>query len=424
MLDLICKKCNKIFTRTNDLTRHMNRKIPCDSKNIINKNLTNIFGCKYCNNTYTTKYNLNRHELTCKIKIQTKEIYTKETNAQTIITNNNSNSNNTNNNTINNVSIYYNIPLESVGKENYDKVPVLNLLSMIKNCNNENYLPIAEFYQHTRTNYGQYNNAYVINPNRAESYIYVDEQWSSTMKKELVSEAYHSTVNKLMMICQDLVKYGWINPYELEILNKILNDPVKIKKTKDKIQCLLFDVKDTAKQIRANNNFVTLQEQQKIYGLETYRFEWKPTKDTYSFDDAIKIIVTPNYFMSKIEMDNYFCDDDWFSKFIEQFLFNDKTPEFLGVYYDKEKFPSNMFFYFDDFDDESQNGWYVKNPMEGYKMIYSALMRKFNSKMIKHKNIQLNNDGKYIDLIHRKSQENKLYYCDNLWDFIEKFEMT
>ena len=62
----VCSKCQKDFNTTSMLARHMKRKTPCAPEEvpvIIGENNENR--CQFCNNTYSTKSNLKRHQQTC-----------------------------------------------------------------------------------------------------------------------------------------------------------------------------------------------------------------------------------------------------------------------------------------------------------------------------------------------------------------------
>ena len=70
MVKYTCKNCNKEFDRKCNYISHLNRKYPCKSPVIYSKNgiLIPKMECSYCNKTYSTKYNLNKHHMICKSK--------------------------------------------------------------------------------------------------------------------------------------------------------------------------------------------------------------------------------------------------------------------------------------------------------------------------------------------------------------------
>ena len=83
MPNYTCKTCNKNFKQKTDYTRHLNRKYPCKSPVTYSKNGIHIpkmeySECEYCNKTYSTKYNLNKHHNICKSKKENdfKDIWT------------------------------------------------------------------------------------------------------------------------------------------------------------------------------------------------------------------------------------------------------------------------------------------------------------------------------------------------------------
>jgi len=54
-----CVTCQKEFNRKSTYDTHLKKKIPCKLDTSINNQ------CSYCNKFYTTKYNLNKHLLSC-----------------------------------------------------------------------------------------------------------------------------------------------------------------------------------------------------------------------------------------------------------------------------------------------------------------------------------------------------------------------
>jgi len=63
-----CSKCNKSFTRKNDYTRHINKKISCDPKEKQNDNV-NKRTCEYCEKIFANVNSLSRHlNGSCKYK--------------------------------------------------------------------------------------------------------------------------------------------------------------------------------------------------------------------------------------------------------------------------------------------------------------------------------------------------------------------
>lgn len=65
----ICNRCGKEFTRASNLREHLKRKNPCAPREIPVVSANNEENrCHYCNNTYSSKSNLNRHITTCSTK--------------------------------------------------------------------------------------------------------------------------------------------------------------------------------------------------------------------------------------------------------------------------------------------------------------------------------------------------------------------
>ena len=110
-----CLRCRRVFKRKWDLKRHLSRKIPCKNhgheentipkngiripkngilfQNIPKKNniktttnqenmINNRYKCEYCSRTYKYKYNLNKHNKKCQIRIQEEKTKKKTTEDQ------------------------------------------------------------------------------------------------------------------------------------------------------------------------------------------------------------------------------------------------------------------------------------------------------------------------------------------------------
>ena len=68
-IEFKCDKCDKIFPTQRELTRHLNRKTPCE-KIIVNPMIfITSLQCPFCLKTYKTKWTLNHHITICKIRI-------------------------------------------------------------------------------------------------------------------------------------------------------------------------------------------------------------------------------------------------------------------------------------------------------------------------------------------------------------------
>jgi hypothetical protein len=119
-MSFTCKDCTKSFQSKYNLERHG---ISCKKQPIVND-----FKCKYCPKAYTRKWYLEKHEKTCEDKDKVIEILQlklenqllKQNNSKTINSHNNSN-NVTNNNIINNYSFYGMEPLD-LSQKRFDSI--------------------------------------------------------------------------------------------------------------------------------------------------------------------------------------------------------------------------------------------------------------------------------------------------------------
>ncbi len=69
MVEHKCKRCRKVFISKTDYTRHVNRKSPCEKKELIPESNDNI-RCPHCDKTYARRDSLDRHmATTCKKNI-------------------------------------------------------------------------------------------------------------------------------------------------------------------------------------------------------------------------------------------------------------------------------------------------------------------------------------------------------------------
>ena len=63
-----CVKCNKVFKQLSDLSRHQNRKTPCVPE-LGGPNVKGVnFTCEFCGNAFSYKHTLKKHFDVCKIK--------------------------------------------------------------------------------------------------------------------------------------------------------------------------------------------------------------------------------------------------------------------------------------------------------------------------------------------------------------------
>jgi len=66
---LRCPLCNKVFKKISALQNHKNRKKKCYVKDIPEDQIANPNRCGHCNNSFSTKWSLQKHLKICKIRV-------------------------------------------------------------------------------------------------------------------------------------------------------------------------------------------------------------------------------------------------------------------------------------------------------------------------------------------------------------------
>ena len=285
MVEYTCTNCNKIFNHKSTYTRHINRKFKC--KNIKVETQINstsaeysTFGmgipkveyldnkCEFCNNTYSTKYNLNKHQKKCKLKKETTQkeelfqllklevnkdlekqnLFLKQqinnlqlelcNNKTTNITNNNyTNISNTNcNNKTINILAYDKTDLSHLTDKDFEQI--------MKKC----YKSVPSLIEKTHFDPLRPENKNIYISNIKQNFVmkYTGEKWILCNKDETLDDLYENSSN----ILEDKIENWETNKYKYD--NDAVDKFYKFLDNKDKDN-IKNEIKDDIKLILYNN---------------------------------------------------------------------------------------------------------------------------------------------------------------------------
>jgi uncharacterized membrane-anchored protein YjiN (DUF445 family) len=231
-----CENCKKEFNRKSTYDNHLNRKYPCKLITFTDNQ------CIYCNNTYTTVYNLNKHLNVCikktiedDNKLQLEELrklfekkfeeqqknneelkkkveeLTHETN-KNIISNSN---NNITNNTTNNIQLN----IVPAGKEDLTR---LTKEEIVKICTSGTYYPIvAAEIIHCNKKYPEFQNFLISNLRSSTGLVFINDNWVSKPQDEILTNILQVDKKHVKNLMNDL-----------QVDNKL---QIKLESTKDEI---------------------------------------------------------------------------------------------------------------------------------------------------------------------------------------------
>jgi len=229
-----CRRCARVFKRKWDMKRHFSRKNPCMTKTVnIQKNgiknlktfqnipkysknenktetksikkINNRFICKYCERTYSQKYNLNKHLKKCKEKVKFEKekkkleqielrnmIEEQKNRIKILETKNNSHTiNNTNcNNTIHHNTI--NIVLNNYGDEDISYIKAIKPKETIKYLLLKGMSGLHDYINYKYCNPEQPQNFTIKYSNERSKYVSVRDKnvWKRKGKDEVIDELY------------------------------------------------------------------------------------------------------------------------------------------------------------------------------------------------------------------------------------------
>jgi len=263
-----CVRCEKEFNKKSNYLQHLSKKNQCKLKAEINRNQSNInlnnensafsdlsdefnkYICNHCKKSYVNKYVLNKHILSCKVKLNNDlvnkiallekemEILKTKTNKKgkkalqnvTIINNNINNGNITTNNQIN-IANFGKIDNSKIG----DKIFFHSL------TNYSGIKPLLEFvkYVHKNSKFKEYQNVEITDLGRNLGQIIENNKWVPEDANEITDKVVDETYNYYE------VKFDAL---EDEIDGKPQQDKNKIKRNKRFICCMrgseMFEMND------------------------------------------------------------------------------------------------------------------------------------------------------------------------------------
>ena len=291
-----CDKCKKIFKQKTDLIRHMNKlkscidntytcplcfqkfnyksiylrhlekKASCENKNqLINYQNTNMdiiekpnneiildeYKCETCNNKFTTKRSLIRHQKTvCIVQEQSKEdklidiIKIMSDEIQSLKSQNN-NIVMTNNNIGNTHNIQNNITIKAYGTEDISHITDKDYKNLFTKCNS--LIPTLIELIHFNEDKPENTNVYISNIKSPYAYVYDGHKWNLMNKDEIIDDIYD---NKCLIIIDKFDMKELLNKYTVEMFSKFIDkhssDMMK-KNMSNKIQILLYNNRNLIK---------------------------------------------------------------------------------------------------------------------------------------------------------------------------------
>ena len=231
MVTYICINCDKVFVNKNFYVKHLNRKFPCSKK--LNPNVSEIahknsekaididqiieinnkkdYICYYCNKKFSKSSNLIRHvKENCKIKKQQEQkkedkynqlierienlenqlAEERKKNQNQIITQNIETQNTQNIETQNthNGDNIVNINLIAYGKENLEKIDIKYILEALKRGISS--IPVIAERIHFNVKYPEFQNVYITNMNQKYGMVYDGQEWILKDKDTIIDDMY------------------------------------------------------------------------------------------------------------------------------------------------------------------------------------------------------------------------------------------
>jgi hypothetical protein len=214
MPDYQCSRCQKVFPHKGTYERHVNRKFPCKIVGEIVR-----FACEFCDKTYTTKSNLNRHLKACKSK-QNSEIEQRIDNMerkiekleienkQLVVQNNVTNINNT-------------INIVAYGKEDISRLTNKDFRAIMR----RGMLSVPELVKriHFDEKCPENHNVYISNLRGKYGQIHDDNKWRLVDIKELLQQVFGDHYDILITKFKELMGIDFLDDITVEKFRTFLN---------------------------------------------------------------------------------------------------------------------------------------------------------------------------------------------------------
>lgn len=237
MVKYTCEKCNKIYTRKTDYTRHINRKNPCDEK------VGDIKNNKY-DNLIKKIEELEKSNNILTDRIKKLEI------PKNIMKNSNNNNNITNNNTIN-----LTITPVDFGKQDDSFIDEETSRHILK----KGYESVQEYTKivHFNNEKPQYQNVYVNSwKNKKDAYIFINQQWQIEKLENVINDLKNNGIDFVKSKYAELDKDEDKNSQIVKRMEKFIgqyDDSGVIEDLDDDLKRLLYNKKDMVKREKISN---------------------------------------------------------------------------------------------------------------------------------------------------------------------------
>ena len=251
-----CDNCHQMFKRKENLEYHVKKSVCMQQKE-------EIFECKFCQKRFTTSTSMYRHmNHTCKIKkqddIEKSQIYERllrlEENNRNIVKENKQlkkevdslrknvvNVSKITNNTQNiNNGIVAHINLIGYGKEDLSKIDKKEILKAMQS-GFDSTIRLTETL-HFNPKHPEYHNIYITNVKDKYAMMFDGKDWNLTMKDELINKIYDDKKNYIEENLDDFIDSLSIS--RKKALDRWLTteeDDDRINKVKNEIKLLLYN---------------------------------------------------------------------------------------------------------------------------------------------------------------------------------------